>query len=106
MISFDKAKVKKFLSLGERGDLVLVDNKGLVTTEEMAKWDATRNIFLVKAGTKVVWQADPAVKSHGVIGYSDVYLGKNGELLAYSSNGIEYIIDDVTGHIINKELIR
>ena len=106
MIAFDKLPTKKRLPLGDKGEVVLIDSKDLMSSQEDGKWDATRNIFLVKGGDQIVWQTEAAIKSHGAVGYSDVHFGKNGELLAYSSNGIEYSIDDLTGRILGKELIR
>lgn len=106
MITFEKLPTKKRLPLGDKGEVVLIDSKDLMSTHASEIWDATRNIFLVKGGSQIVWQAEAAAKSHRAIGYSDVYLGKIGEILAYSSNGIEYSIDDLTGRILGKELIR
>lgn len=106
MIALDHLPIKKRLPLGDKGEVVLIDCKDLMSSQMNNALDASRNIFLVKDSDQIVWQVEGAVKSHGVVGYSDVYLGKNGELLAYSSNGIEYSIDDVTGHIMGKDLIR
>ena len=106
MITLDKLPIKKRLPLGDKGEVVLIESKELMSSQAAGKWDATRNVFLVKGGDQIVWQAEAAAKSHGAVGYSDVYLGKKGELLAYSSNGIEYSIDDLTGRILGKDLIR
>ena len=95
MALLNAASITKRVSLSN-GDVVLVDDTN----------DLARNIFLLDRTGEVIWQIEPATMSHGVVGFSDLYLGTNSELLAYSSNGIEYIIDNATGKILNKELIR
>jgi hypothetical protein len=106
MIALEGLPTKKRLPLGDKGEVVLIDSKKFVSSQAAEKWDAARNLFLVNGIGQIVWQAEAAVTSHGAVGYSDVYLGASGEILAYSSNGIEYNIDDLTGRILDKELIR
>jgi hypothetical protein len=103
MNAFDQLPIRKRVTLGDKGEVILIDARHLSAD---TNWDPARNIFLVKDGNEIVWQAEAAVQSHGAVGYSDVYLGKDGQLLAYSSNGVEYVIEESTGRILGKELIR
>jgi hypothetical protein len=96
----DFSSITKRLTVDGLGDLILVDSDATSSSER------ARNVFLVGNDGKVLWQIEPAVQSHGVIGFSNVYLGGHSELLAYSSNGIEYTVDRATGRILNKELVR
>lgn len=68
--------------------------------------DPARNVYLTDPEGLVVWQIEPATGSHGSVGYSGLRVGQGGELLAYSSNGIEYEIDHSSGRILSKELVR
>lgn len=106
MIAIGKLPKKKSVLLGGKGEVVLIDSKDLISSQPDANLDVARNIFLVKNGDQVEWQVEAPVKSHGAVGYSDLYIGANGELFRYSSNGIEYNIDAATGRILSKDLIR
>jgi hypothetical protein len=96
----ESTSVTKRLSLDDLGEVVLV-NGSAVASEERG-----RNVFLVGNDGQVLWQIEPPVQSHGVVCFENIYFGRNGELLAYSSNGIEYILDRATGRILDKELVR
>jgi hypothetical protein len=100
MISFEASSVTKRLTLDGRGDVVLVDSKAA------KNWEPGRNVFLVDKDGQVLWQIESGVQSHGVVGFSNVYLGKSNELLTYGSNGIEYTVDGATGRILGQELVR
>lgn len=100
MITIDVSAIKKRLPFDDASEIILVDSK---TTKQS---EPERNIFLMNKENEVVWQIEMGVESHGVVGYSNVYLGKNDELLAYSSNGVEYTIDSATGRILKKDLVR
>ena len=78
----------------------------LISPENQGSLDSSRNVYLIDRDNKILWQAEPATQSHGTIGFANVYLGHNNELLAYSKNGIEYRIDIATGSILHKELIK
>lgn len=92
--------IKMLVEIPNFGNAALVDSKIATGIE------ATRNIFMLNESNNILWQIEPATLSHGVTGYSAIYLGKDNELLAYSSNGFEYSIDSSSGKIIGKELIR
>lgn len=100
MNKFGNYSVIKRLLLDDLGDLILVDSKSAPPPE------LERNVFLLGGDGKVLWQIEPAVQSHGSIGFSNVYIGENNKLMAYSSNGIEYTIDRLTGRILDKDLVR
>lgn len=100
MKPFEEASVVKRLPLAGYGEVVLVDCKTAMCREPDS------NVFLLNGKGDVVWQIEPGVRSHGAIGYSDVYLGSGGELMVYSRNGVEYVIDQSSGRILSKELIR
>lgn len=106
MIAIDKMLVKKRLSLDDDGEVILIDTNDLGSRGISESSDPERNIVLVNGNGQIVWQIEAAVKSHGAVGYSDVYLGESDDLLAYSSNGIEYSIDKKTGRVLGRELIR
>jgi hypothetical protein len=97
---YEGSTVVKRLTLDGLGELVLVNSKAS-SSQELG-----RNVLLVGNDGKVLWQIEPPVQSHGVVGFSNVYFGKNNELLAYSNNGIEYTVDRATGRILNKDLVR
>ena len=100
MIAVEKLPKKKSIPLGNRGEVVLLDPSSATS------FDPARNIVLINDRNQVVWQVEAAVSSHGAVGYSDVYVSENRELLAYGSNGIEYAIDQATGRIVSRDLIR
>lgn len=100
MNKFEPASVKKRLPLAGIGDAVLIDCNIAICGEP------ARNVFLLNTDGDAVWQIETGFSSHGVVGYSDIYFGPNNELMAYSSNGVEYEIDPASGHILGKELIR
>lgn len=106
MMAIDQLPAKKRLPLGEEGEIVLIDTNEVGLSRMTGPLEPERNVFLVNSKGQIVWQIEAAVKSHGAVGYSDVYLGESNNLLAYSSNGIEYSIDKVTGCVLGKELIR
>ncbi len=97
---FEENSIKKRIALSESREVVLIDCK-LAT-----QCEPSQNLFCLTAKGDVLWQIQPSVISHGVIGYSDVLLGQNGELLAYSANGVEYTIEENSGKILSKDLIR
>lgn len=99
-MNLDFSLITKRLPIDGLREVIIVDSNA---TSILAKG---RNVFLVDKDGKVLWQIEPAVQSHGVTGFSNVYLGKHNELLAYSSNGIEYTVDLATGRILSKELVR
>jgi|GEM_PF-5496688 len=82
------------------GDVVLIDSK------KCTEIDARKNIYLINSDSKIVWQVESCFESRGLSSYTGIYLGDDGRLMAYSSNGIEYVLDKVSGKIIGKELIR
>ena len=106
MIAIDQLPAKKRLPLGDEGEVVLIDANEMGSSRMTGSLEPERNVFLVNSKGQIVWQIEASVKSHGAVGYSDVYLGEDDSLLAYSSNGIEYSIDKVTGCVLGKELIR
>jgi len=99
-MKLSKYSVLKRLAISGLGELLLVDSLTTPVPEP------ERNVFLVGNDGEMLWQIEPAVQSHGVVGFSNVYFGKNNELLAYSSNGIEYTLDRETGKILDKDLVR
>lgn len=78
----------------------------MIDHKAAALQEPERNVFFLNAQDEIIWQIDPSVISHDAIGCSDVYLDPDGELMGYGSNGIEYMIDLESGHILDKELIR
>jgi hypothetical protein len=94
------SSITKRLSLPGQGDVVLVDP---VKSKDI---DPGRNVFLLDTAGQVIWQIEAATLSHGIKGFSAVYLGLGNKLMAYSPNGIEYTIQSDTGRILGKELIR
>lgn len=78
----------------------------LTSPEDEGFLDSAKNIYLIDKDNRVLWQAEAATLSHGVVGFSNVCLGQGNELLAYSANGIEYRIDVATGSILSKELVK
>jgi hypothetical protein len=98
--------IKTRVSLGAAGDVVLVDSKDLVSAVSGKQWNPNRNVFLLSGNGQVVWEVESGMQSHGVQGFENVYLGPNGELMAYSANGVEYVLDAKTGRILSKELVR
>ena len=78
----------------------------LLDSSSSKETDQARNIFLLDHAGRVIWQVEAATISHGIKGFSDLYLGADGDLLAYSPNGIEYTIQVETGRILKRELIR
>lgn len=100
MSRFEPDSVVSKLPLVGIGDAVLIDCN-------IAKnCDPARNVFLLNSNGDVLWQIEAGVSSHGVIGYSAIYLDPNNVFMAYSSNGFEYEIDAKTGRILGKDLIR
>ena len=100
MKKFEIASIKKSIPMQGIGSVVLIDCKMAPHCENDS------NVFLLGLAGEVIWQIEPSLSSHGVIGYSDVCVGSNNKLLAYSSNGIEYEIEPTSGRILSKELIR
>lgn len=100
MVQFPEQVIRQRVSLQGLGEVLLVE------AAYGACSDSSRNIFLVDQGGRVLWQVQSAVRSHDVAGYSNLHLNEQGELLAYSANGIEYLIDQASGNILRKELIR
>ena|SRR5690606_18473671 len=100
MTELPDAHIKMLVEIPNLGNAVLVDSNVSTSIE------AARNIFLLNEKNNILWQIEPATLSHGVTGYSAIYLGKDNQLFAYSSNGFEYNIDVSNGKIIGKELIR
>jgi len=96
----EERSIKKRIALSGSREVVLVDSNS------SEKCDLSRNLFCLSETGTVLWQVQSGVASHGVDSYSDVYIGENGELFAYSANGIEYTIDEYSGDILSRELIR
>lgn len=89
--------------LGIRGliqldDLVVVFVYG-ATMEEMENLP-TRNIYAFNEEGKQVWQVqEPLQYDDGVVSYSDIRLKKNGEIIAGSTKGDEYIVNINDGSV-------
>jgi|SRR6267378_7269943 len=95
-----KSGIAKRLSLAGQGDVVLLEP---ASSKDI---DPARNVFLLDKDDYVIWQIEAATLSHGIKGFSDVYVGPDNKLMAYSPNGIEYTIQSDTGRILGKELVR
>jgi hypothetical protein len=75
---------------------VLVDNTHL---------GSDRNVFSYDMNGSLLWQVDEIDKLHSRNYFTSIYI-KSNDLYAYNINGLEAVIDKLTGKILDKTLIR
>ncbi len=78
-------KVILFTRKTEKGDHLFVD------------W----NIVAMDLTSKIIWRATPSadVVSEGDLVFTNLYVGKEGNLMAYGGSGYEYVIDESNGQV-------
>jgi hypothetical protein len=64
-----------------------------------------RNVLCFDYNGKMKWQVPEPPNLHASNFFTSIYL-TNGELYAYSKNGVEFHLDKETGIILGSQLIR
>lgn len=85
-------------------DVLAVDGF-IILLLEYNSTDKEANIWCYTYNKEPLWQICEPDKLHDVNYYTSIYLRDN-KLCAYNINGIEVTIDERTGEILNKELIK
>ncbi|WNM19455.1 hypothetical protein [Flavobacterium capsici] len=68
--------------------------------------ESDRNIYCFDFQGNLIWIISEVTKLHDKNYFTNIYINKNDELMAYNLNGIEVTIDKEKGLIINAELIK
>lgn len=102
MLHIDLNDVSKLIYLPDGLIIALLDRLG--QERRYSRAECARNIYLVDADGKVIWQVESDFDADG--GPFTNVLDKEGELNAYRWDGGMYVIDIHSGHATPVSLVR